>query len=157
MFSVCVCVCVCVCVSLQDTLIAQTLARYSRLMPKNTLHIKIYTQHNFPILQHYRAVLPYQPAREKMTFEFLLRFSEIYFLSSATPSGFLTFCLPTDEATAISVTKYSPTDSEKQTAVVCRDNGLFSLTKPLLCQKPSTLVKTPPVLVLLATLAMVCV
>ena len=29
-----VCVCVCVCVSLQDTLIAQTLAHYSRLTPK---------------------------------------------------------------------------------------------------------------------------
>ena len=32
-------------------------------------------------------------------------------------------------------TKYSPTDSEKQTAVDCKDNGLFSLTKPSLCQK----------------------
>ena len=114
-----VCVCVCVCVSLQDTLIAQTLARYSRLTPKNTLHIKIYTQHNFPILQHYRAVLPYQPTREKMTFEFLLQFSVFYFLFSATPTGFLTFCLPDDEATVKSVTKYSPTDLEKQTAVVC--------------------------------------
>ena len=69
--------------------------------------------------------------------------------------GFLISCLPADEATAKSVTTYSPTDSEKQTAVVCKDNGLFSLTKPLLCQKPSTLVKTPPVLRLLATLATV--
>ena len=53
-FSVCVCVCVfsvCVCVSLQDTLVAPTLPPYSRLTPKNKLHIKIYTQHNFPILQ----------------------------------------------------------------------------------------------------------
>ena len=79
----------------------------------------MYTQHNFPILRHYRAVLPYQPACEKMTFEILLRFSVFYFLFSATPTGFLIFCLPADEATAKSVTKYSPTDSEKQTAVVC--------------------------------------
>ena len=96
-----------------------------------------------------------------MTFEFLLRFSEFYLLFSATPTGFLIFCLPADEATAKSVTKYSPTDSEKQTAVVCKDNGLFSLTKPVLCQKPSTLVKTPPVTALLASLVfgacLVCV
>ena len=70
-----------------------------------------------------------------MTFEFPLRFSVFYFLFSATPTGFLTFCLPADEATAKSVTKYSPKDSEKQTALVCKDNGLFSLTQPLLCQK----------------------
>ena len=54
---------------------------------KNMLHIKIYTQHNFPTLQHYRAVSPYQPA-QKITFEFLLRISEFYFLFSATPMGF---------------------------------------------------------------------
>ena len=70
--------------------------------------------------------------------------------------GFLIFCLPADEAFAKSVTKYSPTDSEKQTAVVFKDNGFFSLTKPLLCQKTSTLVKTPPVLVLFASLFSVC-
>ena len=70
-----------------------------------------------------------------MTFEFLLRFSVFYFLFSATPTGFLTFFLPADEATAKSVTKYSPTDSEKQTAVVCKDNGFLYLTKPLLCKK----------------------
>ena len=75
--------------------------------------------------------------REKVTFEFLLRLSVFYFLFSAIPTGFLTFCLPADEATAKSVTKYSPTDSEKQTAVDCKDNGLFSLTKPLLCQNTS--------------------
>ena len=92
---------------------------------------------------------------KKMTFEFLLRLSVFYFLFSAIPTGFLTFCLPADEATAKSVTKYSPTDSEKQTAVVCKDNGFFSLTQPSLCQKPSMLVKTLPVLVLLATLATV--
>ena len=93
-----------------------------------------------------------------MTFEFLLRFSEFYFLFSATPTGFLIFCLPADKATAKSVTKYSPTDSEKQTAVVCKDNGLFSLTKPVLCQKPSTLVKTPPVSVCVCVcVCLVCV
>ena len=60
-----------------------------------------------------------------MTFEFLLQFSVFHFLFSATPTGFLTFCLPADEDTAKSVTKYSPTDSEKQTAIVCKYNGLF--------------------------------
>ena len=90
-----------------------------------------------------------------MTFDFLLRFSVFYFLFSATPTGFLTFCLPADKATMKSATKYSPTDSEKQTAVDCKDNGLFSLTKTMLCQKLSMLVKTPPVLRLLATLATV--
>ena len=65
------------------------------------------------------------PRAKNVTFDFLLRFSVFYFLFSATPTGFLTFCLPADEATAKSVTKYSPTDSEKQTAVVCKDNGLF--------------------------------
>ena len=70
-----------------------------------------------------------------MTFEFLLRFSVFDFLFSAIPTGLLTFCLPADEATVESVTKYSPTDSEKQTAVDCKDNGLFSLTKHSLCQK----------------------
>ena len=37
--------------------------------------------------------------------------------------------MPADKATAKSVTKYSPTDSEKQTAVVCKDNGLFFFDK----------------------------
>ena len=64
-----------------------------------------------------------------MTFEFRLRLSVFYFLFSATPTGFSNFCLPADEATAKSVTKYSPTDSEKQTAVVCKDNGLFFFDK----------------------------
>ena len=89
---------------------------------------------------------PTNPHAKKMTFEFLLRFSVFYFLFSATTTGFLTFCLPADEATAKSVTK---------TAVVCKYNRPFFLTKPSLCQKPSTLVKTPPVLVLLATLTTV--
>ena len=48
-----------------------------------------------------------------MTFEFLLRFSAFYFLFSATPTGFSTFCLPADKTTAKSVTKYSPTDLEE--------------------------------------------
>ena len=70
-----------------------------------------------------------------MIFELLLRFSVFYFLFSATPTGFLTFCLPPDEATAKSVTKYSPTDSEKQTAVVCKDNGLFFFDKAFAVSK----------------------
>ena len=70
-----------------------------------------------------------------MTFEFLLRFSVFYFLFSATPTGFLTFCLPADEATAKSVTKYSPTDSEKQTAIDCKDNGLFFFDKAFALSK----------------------
>ena len=78
-----------------------------------------------------------------MTFEFLLRLSVFYFLFSAIPTGFLTFCLPADEATAKSVTKYSPTDSEKQTAIVCKDNGLFSLTKLSLCQKTINVSQDP--------------
>ena len=64
-----------------------------------------------------------------MTFEFRLRLSVFYFFFSATPTGFLISCLPADEDTAKSVTKYSPTDSEKQTAVVCKDNGLFFFDK----------------------------
>ena len=70
-----------------------------------------------------------------MTFEFLLRLSVFYFLFSATPTGFLTFCLPADEATAKSVTKYSPTDSEKQTAIDCKDNGLFFFDKAFALSK----------------------
>ena len=70
-----------------------------------------------------------------MIFEFLLRFSVFYFLFSATPTGFLTFCLPADEATAKSVTKYSPTDSEKQTAIDCKDNGLFFFDKAFALSK----------------------
>ena len=66
---------------------------------------------------------------KKTTLDFPLRISEFYFLFSATPTGFLTFCLPADEATTKSVTKYSPTDSEKQTAVVCKDNGLCFFDK----------------------------
>ena len=70
-----------------------------------------------------------------MTFEFRLRLSVFYFLFSATPTGFLISCLPADEATAKSVTKYSPTDSEKQTAVVCKDNGLFFFDKAFAVSK----------------------
>ena len=132
-----VCVCVCVCVFTRYLNRANACSLFTP-HAKNTLHIKIYTQHNFPILQHYRAVLPYQPAREKMTFEFLLRFSEFYFLFSAIPTGNLIFCLAADKATAKSVTKYSPTDSEKQTAVVCKDNGLF-FDKDSALSKPTTL------------------
>ena len=72
---------------------------------------------------------------KKVTFEFLLRLSVFYFLFSAIPTGFLTFCLPADEATVKSVTKYSPTDSEKQTAVDCKDNGLFFFDKAFALSK----------------------
>ena len=54
------------------------------------------------------------------------------------------FCLPADKATAKSVKNNSPTDSEKQTAIASKDKGLF-LTKLLLCQILSTLVKPPTV------------
>ena len=78
---------------------------------------------------------PTNPRAKKVTFEFLLRLSVFYFLFSATPTGFLIFCLPADEATAKSVTKYSPTDSEKQTAVDCKDNGLFFFDKAFALSK----------------------
>ena len=79
-----------------------------------------------------------------MTFEFLLRLSVFYFLFSAIPTGFLTFCLPADEATAKSVTKYSPTDSEKQTAVDCKDNGLFFFDKAFALSKKTIHVSQDP-------------
>ena len=65
--------------------------------------------------------MPYQPAREKRDFRISTSTFCILLSFSAIPTGFLTFCLPADEATAKSVTKYSPTDSEKQTAVDCKD------------------------------------
>ena len=149
--------CVCVCI----------FTRYFNRTNASSLftpHAKIHASHKnlhltqfpYPTALSRCFALPTR-TRKRMNFEFLLRFSEFYFLFSATPTGFLIFCLPADEATAKSVTKYSPTDSEKQTAIVCKDNGLFSLTKPVLCQKPTLLVKTPPVSALLATLTTVCV
>ena len=87
--------------------------------------------------------MPYQPAREKVTFDFRLRLSVFYFLFSATPTGFLISCLPADEATAKSVTKYSPTDSEKQTAVVCKDNGLFFFDKGFAVSKTTYVSQDP--------------
>ena len=144
-FSVCVCVCVfSVCVSLQDTLIAQTLARYSRLMPKkHASHKNLHpTQFPYPTALPRCFALPTR-ARQKMTFEFLLRFSEFYFLFSATPTGFLIFCLPADAATAKSVAKYSPTDSDKQTAVVCKDNGHFFFDKAFALSKTIHISQVP--------------
>ena len=67
------------------------------------------------------------------------------------PHGFLNFLFACWRSHHEICHKNSPADSEKQIAVVCKDNGIFILTKPLLCQKPTTLVKTPPVLVLLAS------
>ena len=78
-----------------------------------------------------------------MTFEFLLRFSIFYFLFSATPTDCLTFCLPADKATAKSVTKYSPTDSEKQTAVDCKDNGRFFFDKAFALSKTTHVSQDP--------------
>ena len=86
---------------------------------------------------------PTNPRAKKVTFEFLLRLSVFYFLFSAIPTGFLTFCLPADEATAKSVTKYSPTDSEKQTAVDCKDNGLFFFDKALALSKTTHVSQDP--------------
>ena len=152
-FSVCVCVCVCVFNRYFNH--TNTISIFTPNSKKHASHKNLHPT-QFPKSYSNTALFrPTNPRMKKVTFEFLLRLSVFYFLFSAIPTGFLTFCLPAVEATAKSVTKYSPTDSEKQTAVVCKDNGLFSLTKPLLCQKPSTLVKTPPVLVLFATLATV--
>ena len=66
-FSVCVCV-FCVCI-FKRYLNQDNASKISTPHVKNTLHSKIYTQHNFPTLQHYRAVLPYQPTREKNYFQ----------------------------------------------------------------------------------------
>ena len=132
------------------------LALHSRLTPKkNTSHKNLPpTQFLNPTVILRCFALPTR-ARKKLLSNFYFAFLYSTFLFLPPPQGFLTLCLPADEATAKSVIKYSPTDSEKQTAVVCKDNGLFYLTKPLLCQKPSMLVKTPPMLRLLATLATV--
>ena len=104
---VCECVCVCVCIFHRYSNRANTSSLFTPYA-KNTLHIKIYTQHKYPTLQHYRAVSSYQPAHKKITFGFLLLFSEFYFLFSAIPTGFLIFCLPHDEPTGKSVTNTLP-------------------------------------------------
>ena len=113
-----------------------SLASHSRLPPKTTLHIKNLRPTQFPnptVIPRCFALPTH--ARKKVTFEFLLRLSVFYFLFSAIPTGFLTFCLPADKATAKSVTKYSPTDSEKQTAVDCKDNGLYFFDKAFALSK----------------------
>ena len=142
-FSVCVCVHVCVFIRYFNRANASSL--FTPHNKKHASHKNLHPAH-FPNPTAILCCFALPTRARKMTFEFRLRISVFYFLFSATPTGFLTFCLPADEATVKSVTKYSPTDLEKQTAIVCKDNGLFSLTKPSLCQKPSTLVKTPPVL-----------
>ena len=139
-FSVCVCVCVCVCIFKRYFNRANTISLFTPHSKKHASHKNLLPT-QFPKSYSNTALFrPTNPCAKKVTFEVLLRLSVFYFLFSSTPTGFLIFCLPADEATAKSVTKYSPTDLEKQTAVVCKDNGLFSLTKPLLCQKPCTLV-----------------
>ena len=51
--------------------------------------------------------------------------------------------MPADKATAKSVTKYSPTDSEKQTAVDCKDNGLFFFDKAFALSKTTHVSQDP--------------
>ena len=51
--------------------------------------------------------------------------------------------LAADEATVKSVIKYSPTDSEKQTAVVCKDNGHFFFDKAFAVSKPIHISQDP--------------
>ena len=58
---------------------------------KCTLHIKIYAQRNFPTLQYYRAVLPYQPAREKSDFRISTSIFCILLSFFCHPHGFLNF------------------------------------------------------------------
>ena len=124
----------CVCVSLKDTLITPSLAIHAS--GQKTHFTSKFTPNT--ISQPYSNTALFCPTNlraKKVTFEFLLRFSVFYFLFSATPTGFLTFCLPADEATVKSVTKYSPTDLEKQTAVDCKDNGLFFFDKAFALSK----------------------
>ena len=119
-------------------------------------HTKIYAQHNFLILQHYCAVLPYQPACDENYFQLSTSKFRILFSFFCCPLWVSIFCLPADEATMKSVKNNSPTDSEKQTPVASKDKGLL-LTKLLHCQILTTLVKTPPILASLASLTLVCV
>ena len=70
-----------------------------------------------------------------MTFEFRVRLSVLYFLFSATPTGFLISVCPLTKPPRNLLQKYSPTDSEKQTAVVCKDNGLFFFDKAFALSK----------------------
>ena len=51
--------------------------------------------------------------------------------------------MPADKATAKSVTKYSPSDSEKQTAVDCKDNGLFFFDKAFALSKTTQVSQDP--------------
>ena len=91
--SVCLCVCLCVCVSLQDTLIMQTLSIYSRLTKKPRFTTK--STPNTISLSYSTSVLfcPTDLHATKITFDFLLRISEFYFLNSiffslSPPTGF---------------------------------------------------------------------
>ena len=92
----------------------------------------------------------------KTTFDFLLRNSDFYFLFSVTPHGFLLSVCPLTKPLRNLSKNNSPTDLEKQTAIASKDYGIFFLTKPLLCQIPTMLVKTLPVLALLACMFSVC-
>ena len=84
------CVCVCVCI-FKRYFNHDNASKISTPHVKNTLHIKIYTQHNFVTLQHYRTVLTYQPAWDFLDFLIFSTFG-FWFLISVS-------CLPADEAT----------------------------------------------------------
>ena len=159
--SVCVCVCVCVCVSLRyanrtNTIHANTICVSHASRKNHTSQLNLHpTQFPYPTALLRCSALPTR-ARQKLlsTFHFKILNSIFFFL---LPPWVSIFCLPADEATAKSVKNNSPKDSEKQTAVASKDNGIFFLTKPLLCQLLTTLVKTPPASASLTSLAMVCV
>ena len=147
-------VCVCVCVQIRYANRINTI-RVSHASRKNP-HFTPKSTPNTISLSYSTTVLfcPTNPCTKKITFSFPLRNSEFYFLF-LWPPWVSIFCLPADEATAKSVKNNSPTDLEKQTAVASKDNGIFFLTKPLLCQIPTMLVKTPPISASLALLATV--
>ena len=146
----CVCVLVCVCVSSKDTLITIMLASYPCLMPKTRFTLKS-TPNTISLPYSTTALFcPTNPCAKKSTFDFLLRISDFYFLFSATPTGFLFSVCPLTKPPRNLSQILSHRFGEAN-----KDNGIFILTKPLLCQKQSMLVKTPPVSVLLASLATV--
>ena len=88
-FLVCVCVCVCVYLYIfKRYFIHGRTTELIAIHVKNTLHIKIYTQHKIPYLHYYRTVFPTNPRATKIIFDFLLRISVFDFLFSVEPHGF---------------------------------------------------------------------
>ena len=108
-----------------------TLTLFVLVMP----HEKIHTSHlnlcptQFP----YPKALPRCFALPTCTQQKLLSTFHFEILNSifffCHPPWVSILCLPADKATAKSVKNNSPTDSEKQTAVVCKDNGIFCFDK----------------------------